>query len=305
MFYVHPRAFVLTSLSPENEAKSAQEASNDSTRRGQVINKRLYRSEDENKVSWALDMPGVKAADVSIEHDVFDELLKIHADRKKGGEVMLQYVQAIQLDETIFNTSKIDAELIDGVLTVSVQKKSQAEEPKPVDVDVKSAEAPEHAKNEKGESNEWRISIDMPGVKASNVTVHYEAGELKVVGKRVRGEASVHVGRNFMINPKLVDVNSLEGYLSDGVLVLKAIKKEKAGPRKVKVSTTAKSANEAEQDVAMASDANNDNIENMNVDYKDAQQVDSTNKDSEVNVETVDDKEDEWHEVDAAKKNHH
>lgn len=72
------------------------------------------------------------------------------------------------------------------------------------------------------------ISVDMPGVDASDVELTYERGSLSIVGRREQ--------RNYRYTVALgddIDPDRIEADLDKGVLTIKAYKKPEAQPRKI------------------------------------------------------------------------
>lgn len=82
--------------------------------------------------------------------------------------------------------------------------------------------------NLKHEKDHALISVDMPGVDASNVELTYERGSLAIVGRRDQ--------RNYHYTVALgddIDPDRIEADLDKGVLTIKAYKKPEAQPRKI------------------------------------------------------------------------
>jgi HSP20 family molecular chaperone IbpA len=82
--------------------------------------------------------------------------------------------------------------------------------------------------NVKHEQDHALISVDMPGVDASDVELTYERGSLSIVGRREQ--------RNYRYTVALgddIDPDRIEADLDKGVLTIKAYKKPEAQPRKI------------------------------------------------------------------------
>jgi HSP20 family protein len=75
------------------------------------------------------------------------------------------------------------------------------------------------------------ISIDMPGVEASDLDLTFEAGTLAIAGKRGDRTYSYSVALDDTIDPSTIDAK-----LDKGVLVLQALKRPEAKPRKIVVN---------------------------------------------------------------------
>ena len=97
------------------------------------------------------------------------------------------------------------------------------------------------------QENELLLLADMPGVKADDLDIRYERGELIVHG-RVRSRQDVQqsymlreygVGdfyRVFQVG-EAIDSNRIEAQVNDGVLTLHLPKTEQAVPRKITIKT--------------------------------------------------------------------
>ena len=97
------------------------------------------------------------------------------------------------------------------------------------------------------QENELLLLADMPGVKADDLDIRYERGELIIHG-RVRSRQDVQqsymlreygVGdfyRVFQVG-EAIDSNRIEAQVNDGVLTLHLPKTEQAVPRKITIKT--------------------------------------------------------------------
>lgn len=75
------------------------------------------------------------------------------------------------------------------------------------------------------------ITIDMPGVDASDLDLTFEAATLAIAGKRGERTSSYSVALDATIDPTTIDAK-----LDKGVLVLQALKRPEAKPRKIVVN---------------------------------------------------------------------
>merc|ERR1712176_372218 len=125
--------------------------------------KSLRVVDKDDQYLFTMDIPGVKEGDVDVT--VQGTKLKVVGERKRDDKMVVsRYLQEFELDNKTADTQRVQAALIDGVLTVMVPKKHTKEIPQPscFDVKVESTEAPVED-DEKDES--IRLSFDLPGVK--------------------------------------------------------------------------------------------------------------------------------------------
>jgi HSP20 family protein len=98
-------------------------------RRSFVLGTRSARdhtvTETEDAFQLFVDLPGVKAADISLQID--EGVLKISGSRKFGGgqQQSSAFVKSFSTDEADVDTSKITANLADGVLAVTFPKRAK------------------------------------------------------------------------------------------------------------------------------------------------------------------------------------
>lgn len=90
---------------------------------------------------------------------------------------------------------------------------------------------------------ELRISLDVPGVKASDLSVTTDNQVVHIAGSRrtfgAGGETAKksRFSKSFAVDTQTVDVAQLKANLADGVLVVTAPKKTKPAPRSIMIST--------------------------------------------------------------------
>jgi HSP20 family protein len=94
---------------------------------------------------------------------------------------------------------------------------------------------------------EWRISLDVPGVKSNDVDIKVQNGVLHIFGVRKFESSDGHVVKKLKFSKSFqlptedygntaIDPSQLQATLSDGVLVLQAPKKPR--PQPVTISIT-------------------------------------------------------------------
>lgn len=174
-------------------------------------------SEDEDAWAVTMDVPGVKASDVEMEEK--QQVLTVKAMRKAGDKVTAIYEQVFQLDEHQMKIEELSADLSDGVLTITIPKKPA---PEPVSVQIFTTDAPDHHDDE---SKEFRYSLDLPGIKASDLKVEFHDDTLFLEAERKKGNFTSKVQRMFTVGPS-VDKDNAKAYLMDGILTLVAPRKE-------------------------------------------------------------------------------
>jgi HSP20 family molecular chaperone IbpA len=186
--------------------------------------------------AFSVDLPGVKANDIHIQQQ--DDTLELSAERKFGDKVLSKFSQKFEIDKAI-DLSNIDARLIDGVLTVTFPKKEAPAEPNAESLDVTIAAAAPPAQGANEENVFW--SMDVPGVKHSDLTLKYQKESIIIQGERKSRDGSVSkIHRVLSLNDKLVDPSILEAFLMDGVLTIKARRRAVPPPKTIPVSTAAK-----------------------------------------------------------------
>lgn len=98
-----------------------------------------------------------------------------------------------------------------------------------------------------------QLSVDIPGVKAKELVVKVENGILSISGARKitlegGGYKRFKFEKNFSIDVDSIDVSSITANLSNGVLILKAHKQKRAGPRIIQVTENNVGEEEDEDD---------------------------------------------------------
>lgn len=86
--------------------------------------------------------------------------------------------------------------------------------------------------------NEWLAALEMPGVKAEDLSMEFEDGALKLTGKKkgyFDSSEETEFSRSIRL-PEEVDAEKIEAKLRDGVLLLTLPKLEKAKPKKIEIS---------------------------------------------------------------------
>lgn len=92
-------------------------------------------------------------------------------------------------------------------------------------------------------AKELVVSLDLPGVKASDLSITTQGETIHISGARrftLGGEKAVKKSRfekSFSVDTQTVDLSQLKANLADGVLVVSAPKKKKPERRFIKITT--------------------------------------------------------------------
>merc|ERR1712107_336308 len=83
-------------------------------------------SNDNDTVKLTMDLPGVKADDLDVR--VENEVLSVSGKRCVSNHKTLEFCRKYELDTTNVDSSTIAANLVDGVLTITMQKMKKPED---------------------------------------------------------------------------------------------------------------------------------------------------------------------------------
>jgi HSP20 family molecular chaperone IbpA len=208
-------------LIPHHKRSAPREATKEPTKEGEVEestseterviyrdpNTRAYETKDSFR--FVYDLPGVKEEDVEVTLD--GNVLSLKAARKNGNAVIRKHDEKFVIHRANVDVTEVVSTLEDGVLTVTVSK---CEEMKPFQVQVVASDPPARDDEKIG----LLLTIDVPGVKASDASVEYKNGFLSVQCKRSNKETV----RKYAVNQSKVDLNKVEAFLIDGVLTITA-----------------------------------------------------------------------------------
>lgn len=91
--------------------------------------------------------------------------------------------------------------------------------------------------------SELRVSMDLPGLKPSDLNITVDNGMLRVTGARrfVSSDGSTikktRIDKSFSLDMQTIDVDRVKANLSDGVLTVTAPKHAKPKPRTITITT--------------------------------------------------------------------
>ena len=167
----------------------------------------LNVSDEQGRWVLSMDVPGVKSDDIEIEEK--EGILKVRAQRKNG----IRYQQHFVVEKKSADLANLNAELSDGVLTISVPKKPEM---MPLKVPVFTEEAPDSVEGH------FHVSIDLPGVKTDNLVLKFKDDQLFLQAERKRaGTNKAKIERVFQVTTP-ADMSQAKAYLCDGVLTVMA-----------------------------------------------------------------------------------
>jgi HSP20 family molecular chaperone IbpA len=209
---------------------------------------------DRGAFELSLDVPGVKQAEIKVTVD--RNFLSIRGETKKNRRSFHKVV-TVNPEET--DLSQLTAVLSDhGVLTLTAPPKAK---PDPLQVTVKTTSNDEVDNNaaaatadERDDDNEptmMRRSIEIPGVKPSDLQVTLEEGAtLHVRGTR-RGQA---FHKSFRIDADRFSTSELTAQLSHGILTVRAPTLPRPQPQTVEIETTVVGTTDTTADSTTTSD---------------------------------------------------
>lgn len=196
----------------------------------QDTTKTVYRSidahvnESDDNFSLVMDLPGVKSDKLTVQVD--GSTLSIAADRPTANGSIVAYRQRFALDEDTVDADNLKASLSDGVLSVQVPKKEEA---KPIEVPVIEGEPTTST------AEDLRLTFDVPGVKAADLTAVVHNGVFSIKGERKKGNSYSRVQRTMTLDRHRTDLTQLKAHLAHGVLTLTAPQKEQVPAKQIKL----------------------------------------------------------------------
>jgi len=246
IFLLHPESFEV-----DKQAKGELKAQEQELAASKKIDDKIpvisidrgVQIEDEGEAyCLSLDLPGVKSLDVKLQFN--DGVLSIEAERKSGNKVVAKYVQAFVMDDQLIDDSKIQANLSDGVLSVTIPKKLEA---KPIEIPVVAEHPPEAKEGDDDDDDHFQFSLDLPGVAKDDLKLAFHNGKIVLHAERKRGRFVGTIEKQFSVDAKKVDKESFQAYLLDGILTITADRKEATKPKTVVVSGKAPEKKVTEQ----------------------------------------------------------
>lgn len=227
--YAHPQLFFVTpketKATDETASKDKPAAALQETKSRVLPQKpNVYVTDNKDDYRLSFDLPGVKSQDLTIEVD--NGVLHVTAERKAAGVTVAKFAEHFAIDETLVDVTKMEADLSDGVLTLTVPKK---EEGKPFTIPITAAEPP-------ADSEDLSLSLDIPGVKVADLKVVFHKGELLIAAERKKkGDAVSKIRRMFTLKESAIEALKMKAYLIDGVLTITVPKKAAKPAKKIAI----------------------------------------------------------------------
>lgn len=192
---------------------------------------------DSTSFAVMVDVPGIQITDLNVTFNN-DNLLEINGTRglhlrdgiptKKS-----RYSKSIHINKDEVEVTHLKGTLTDGVLTVFAPLKPKPE-PKQI---VISSETSTFCDS----SNMFLISLDVPGVKYSDLSLNINDESVLYVkwSRLLHGSLKpTNFVKVFHIDAETVELSEITANLSNGVLIVSAPKKTKPEPRAVQITTS-------------------------------------------------------------------
>jgi HSP20 family molecular chaperone IbpA len=176
----------------------------------------FHTVESDELYTLLLDLPGVKATDISVDL-VKTNILKVHAVRKLKNEEQITLEQNFYVDKKVANTAGAKALLENGVLTIQMAKAQPSET---LIVDIKTGDIGSEENSNITDQFKW--TLDLPGVNIGDFQVKYHDDHVSVMATRKRGDNVVKIFKKVSMSEEKYNVQKLQAFLEDGVLTVMA-----------------------------------------------------------------------------------
>ena len=176
--------------------------------------------ESDSAYTALMDVPGVKVPNVTVEEkDGEIEITAIRMNRTNDEEVYKTYQDIFYVDPAIVDPLQTQANLKNGVLTITVPKKPPVQTTITIE-DAYPPSPPDTSSMNDSKEEEFRFAMDLPGVHLNDLSVEFHRNSIVTVsGKRNVGNRIVEVERSLEVRPS-VDMTQAKAYLQDGVFTL-------------------------------------------------------------------------------------
>jgi len=232
-------------------------------RRRRLSSSPLRLGEVAGKYSVSITAPGIAPADLSIEAVNEGQRLVVRAETKSRS---LHY--SISMPEDA-DASAASAEMADGLLVVSIPKKTEVE-PARIVVDISTSATDEVGAAESSQPRPYKLSVVAAGIAATDLEVSIEKGVLAMHGKSTRTGATLE--RSFCL-PRDADATTAEATHIDGILTVTIAKKPVAEPTHIAVTAPLVAVETASDEAAMAKQSAVENVMGADTDQTESQQA--------------------------------
>lgn len=189
--------------------------------------KNIHIQDSGDAYTFSLDLPGIKRSDAKVE--LRDGVLRVEAERRLGNNGSAKQVQHFLLKDHLIDQEAVKANLADGVLTITVPKKANAT---PVIIRVVAGSPPESTEDAK----EVRLTLDLPGVKASDLKLELHPGSISLHAERKVGGRVTAIDKHFAVDQTRVDFSAFNAFMEDGILTITGYRKDAPEPIAIPVS---------------------------------------------------------------------
>lgn len=165
--------------------------------------------ESEDNYTFEMDVPGVRPHQVVIEEKAGD--IEVSAIRMKNeSDIEKSYQESLYISPHKADLARAFATLIDGVLSLTVPKKNN----EPVDLVPEGGAPPPET------PQEFRATLDLPGVKGSALQAQGREGKVYVEATRQLGRRTTTLKRVIEVQPPSAPMAQARVFLQDGVFTL-------------------------------------------------------------------------------------
>jgi HSP20 family molecular chaperone IbpA len=188
--------------------------------------------EDETMMRLSIEIPGVKHSDLKV---TLEEGTTLHVRGWKRGK---EFDKTFRIDTDKIHSSELTANLSHGILLVQAPKL-----PKPTPQTLTIISSPAESTNSDTVSDaDVLVSMDMPGVRTTNLTVKTVYVDqryvvLDIQGSRTTGDnkKKIRISKMILVDSDTHNLDELKACLSDGVLTITAPKKPKVEPTTIPI----------------------------------------------------------------------
>ena len=175
----------------------------------------------------SVDVPGVKAEDISVTYDDTGSL------SIKSGTKERDFTKSFVIDPHTVQVDAITASITDGVLTVIAPKP----EPRPIAVSLAADEDSEPFEN----NHSFNMTMDVPGVRLEDLSIMLRdttSLSIQAVRRRRANQQERVFSKTISVDPETYSVSETKASLSYGVLVVSVPRKPQMAPMEIEIDDT-------------------------------------------------------------------